>query len=536
MAKPTSHPQLSLQSAHLHDDAAGIPPDHWSRVFFEQVHSAFRDADFAAMYQEGGRYPVSPSLLASISILQYMQRVSDRVAVDNTIMRRDWRIALGITPNYAGFDASVLCNFRKRLVAHNQTRLIFERVLECVQELGLIKRHHRVRVDATELIANVAVLSRAESLMEAIRVVVHDAYKQCSALRQRADFMSLHERHGDEVWLGRTSSGDQKLTDLARDAQALLLLCKPYKLRGQQVLAQMLQENFVFDASGEPQALRVDERPADHIVTPHEPDVRVGKKGHKLWTGDKVHIVETVQPGEQSFLVDMVVTPPYASDDAVLPALALRTVARSPHTELMIADGGYASASNSHLTDRLGLDLLSRPGNSNRNMRIPIEAFAMDFESCVAVCPQGHRSMSWREAGRTYRIAFAKRDCDACPLRSECTTNPDGRTITPSIHYPELQRERARFQQAEAVELYKQRAGIEGTFSKLVHQCGLRRSRYRGAAKRTLHALLAGAALNVLRLLRCQAQIDQTAGPLSGVFPSFIRALAGGHRPLQAQS
>ena len=129
MAKPRSHPQLSLQSAHLHDDAAGIPCDHWSRAFFEHVYSAFSDADFSALYQEGGRYPISPSLLASISILQYMHRASDRVAVDNTVMRRDWRIALGITPDYTGFDASVLCTFRKRLLAHDQIRLIFERVL-----------------------------------------------------------------------------------------------------------------------------------------------------------------------------------------------------------------------------------------------------------------------------------------------------------------------------------------------------------------------------------------------------------------------
>lgn len=534
MAKPKSRPQLSLQSAHLHDDAAGIAADHWSHAFFEHVYSAFRDGDFAALYQQGGRYPVSPSLLASISILQYMHRVSDRVAVDNTIMRRDWRIALGITPDYTGFDASVLCNFRKRLVAHGQTRLIFERVLARVQELGLIKHHHRVRVDATELIANVAVLSRIDSLMEAIRIVVCGMCQLRPKIRCRVDFISLYERYGQEVWLGRSSESPQKLTDLARDAQLLLRLCGPYRPQGYEVLVQMLHENFTFNAAGEPEPIAVRDRPTDHIVTPHEPDVRNGKKDERVWTGDKVHVVETVQPGEQSFLVDVLVTPPHVADVSLLPAVALRTAARLPQVEMIIADTGYASARNSHLTDRLGIDLLSAPRSSNRKMAVPIEDFVIDFDNHFAVCPQGHRSSVWTQSGRTYSIRFAKSHCAACPRRSECTTNPDGRTIAPSIYYQELVRERARFQQSEPANLYKQRAGIEATISKLVHDCGMRRSRYRSAPRRALHALLAGAALNVRRLLRCLAHQDQTIRPHSGVLSSHFAGLTQAHRPPQA--
>jgi len=103
MAKPKSKPQLSLQCAHLYDDAAGIPENHWSRLFFQHVFCAFEDAQFADMYQDAGRYPISPAFLASVTILQYMFKVSDRQAVENTIMRRDWRIGLGIRPDYDGF-------------------------------------------------------------------------------------------------------------------------------------------------------------------------------------------------------------------------------------------------------------------------------------------------------------------------------------------------------------------------------------------------------------------------------------------------
>ena len=63
MAKPKSDPQLSLESAHIHDQAAGIADDHWSRLLFEHIFCAFDDGQFADMYEEGGRYPLSPALV-----------------------------------------------------------------------------------------------------------------------------------------------------------------------------------------------------------------------------------------------------------------------------------------------------------------------------------------------------------------------------------------------------------------------------------------------------------------------------------------
>jgi len=89
MAKPRSNAQMRLDSAHVYDDAEGIGPDHWCRLFFEHIYCAFDDADFTDMYHTLGRPPISPSQLACITILQFMYNVSDRAAVENTIMRRD---------------------------------------------------------------------------------------------------------------------------------------------------------------------------------------------------------------------------------------------------------------------------------------------------------------------------------------------------------------------------------------------------------------------------------------------------------------
>jgi transposase len=532
MAKPRAKPQLSLQSAHLYDDAAGLPPDHWCRVFYEEVYSALREEDFAEFYEEGGRAPISPALLVGITILQYMKRASDRAAVDQSLMRRDWRVALGRTPDYEGFDPSVLCNFRKRLVAHGAQRQIFDTIVRRVQELGLLQGHHRVRVDATELLADVAVLSRGDMLREALRIVVCAlAQARPKLLRRRPDFRRLYEQYGEEVWLGGGAESDQKLSELARDAQLLLRLCGPYPVQGKDTLTQILAENFIFAEGREPIPKPPEALPPGHIATPHEPDAEVGKKGAKIWTGDKVHIVETVGPaGESGYVTDLTITSPRLPDAVLLPELMERVRFLMPQVDTILADSGYASAANSKQAAALGLDLISPPRLENSKGLYPASKFRFDFAREVASCPQGHRSVSWRVGKRLY-IKFSRPRCRTCPCRAQCTSSAsEPRTLTLSPNYEQLWYDRERAQRPEFAKLYRQRAGIEATISELVHCCGLRRSRYRSGPKRALHAFLSNAALNVRRLLRDRAAGNSPETTISSIFSSLHRVLRGGFR------
>ena len=514
MARPRSRPQLSFDTAYLYDDAAGIPEDHWSRGFFEHVYCAFDDADFAELYEDGGRYPVSPSLLSGLTLLQYMFGASDRVAVENTIMRRDWRIALGITRDYAGFDPSVLCRFRQRLVAHGREREILDRVLGKLGELGLLAGRRKLRVDATHVVADVTRLSRAEVIREAMRVVVCAAYKRYPELRDRADFRCLYETYGEEVWVGGGSGrqvSDEELAELGRDAVLLLSLVGPREVKGGAILAQVLEENFEVEGAEEhPPPRDGEQRPRDRIATPHDPDARYGKKRNYKWLGDKAHFVETADRDRINFLIDVMVTDPRIADSTVLLKLAWRSRLAVREAETLLADTGYAAAANSRQAAEMGLDLIAPPRFSNRSGKIPLSEFGLDFERRVATCPEGRESLWWRERDRDLQIRFDMKVCAACPRRAECTDSTRGRTLAPSREYQQLLRDRARAETADWRALYRQRAGIEATISELVHRCGLRRSRYRGAPFRALHVFLSAAALNVRRMLR--AILEQRAG------------------------
>jgi len=514
---------LRLDSAPIADDAAGIGPDHWSRRFYTHLFRAFSDREFQDLYEEGGRYPVSPSLLACMTILQYMFRVSDRQAVECTIMRRDWRIALGIGPDWEGFCPTVLVRFRQRLKRAGRQKEIFDRVLGQVRKLGLL-RGRRLRVDATHLLADVAVLSRGDMIQEAIRVVVCAAERADAELCGNVAFRRLREAYAEEVWVGGGRSDEARLVELGRDGQALLGLCGDRPVRGKEVLEQILRENFFFPEDGQdPRPLEPDERPADHIMTPHEPDVRLGKKGEKLWLGDKAHFVETAEPDGPNFITDVLTTDPRREDSTQTEALLERARFGMGELDMMLADAGYSSAHNSKQAAALGVDLVSPPRQNTSDAAIPLSAFAIDLERRVARCPEGKESIVWQVRDRRINIRFRRADCRACPRRAECTKSKQGRSLGISRDYDQLLWDRARAQTEEFKALYRQRAAIEGTISQLVHLCGLRRSRYRGPTGRAFHALMAAAALNVRRLLGCLAAGE---APEEEAFCAFLARLA----------
>ena len=531
MAKPKSNRQFSLECAYLYDDAAGIPDAHWSRLFFEHIFCGFNDGQFADMYEEGGRYPISPAFLAALTILQYMFKVSDRQAVDNTIMRRDWRIALGISADYDGFCSTVLVRFRQRLEAHGQEYELFATVLAQAGELGML-HSRRLRVDATHLLANVASLSRADSIQEAIRIVVCDLHDSYPELQQRPDFLRLHEAYGEEVWVGVGSSGEQKLSDLGRDGFALLELCGERPAKGKEVLNQILQENFICSEDDEPKPRGPEQLPKDRILSPHEPDVRRGKKRNKSWLGDKVHLVETAEPGETNFVVNVMVTDPRVEDSTVTEQLAQRSHFIMPQAKVLIADAGYSSAANSKRVAALGLELISPPRADTSGKQIPASEFEFDFERRVARCPEGHESVYWKPSGRNIKIHFDAATCRACPRWGQCTSNKRGRFLGVSRDYEQLLLDRQRAREPRFAQLYRLRSPIEATISEVVHCCGLRRSRYRSGPKRALHAILAATALNVRRLLRCLASEKTPKKGLACVFLLLLRAaLRRCHKP-----
>jgi hypothetical protein len=105
-------------------------------------------------------------------VLQFAEGLSDRQAADAVRGRSDWKYALGLELTDTGFDASVLSEFRARLLSDGETERLLSRVLDRLRDRGLLVRGGRQRTDATHVLAAVREFNRLELVIETLRATL----------------------------------------------------------------------------------------------------------------------------------------------------------------------------------------------------------------------------------------------------------------------------------------------------------------------------------------------------------------------------
>jgi transposase len=73
-----------------------------------------------------------------VTLLQFAENLSDRRAADAVRGRIDWKYLLGLEPTDPGFDASVLSEFRGRLVAGGAEEQLLDTLLALCRDLKLL--------------------------------------------------------------------------------------------------------------------------------------------------------------------------------------------------------------------------------------------------------------------------------------------------------------------------------------------------------------------------------------------------------------
>jgi len=97
-----------------------------------------------------------------VLILQFLERVPDRQAVERVRSPLGWKLALPLSLSDPGFHPTTLVYLRQRLLEHAKSDLAFGAVLETLQPEGLLPKRCRQRLDSTQVVAAVANLSGLE--------------------------------------------------------------------------------------------------------------------------------------------------------------------------------------------------------------------------------------------------------------------------------------------------------------------------------------------------------------------------------------
>jgi transposase len=133
----------------------------------------YADAQFAALFSPTGQPAEAPARLALVLILQFTESLSDRQAAEAVRGRIDWKYALGLELTDPGFDASVLSEFRTRLVHGGAEALLLEPLLRQLEAHDLLKARGTQRTDSTHILAAIRTLNRLELVGETMRYALN---------------------------------------------------------------------------------------------------------------------------------------------------------------------------------------------------------------------------------------------------------------------------------------------------------------------------------------------------------------------------
>lgn len=140
---------------------------------YDELGTIFRDQDCADLYSQYGQPGQPPFRLALVTVLQFIEGLSDRNAVDAVRGRIDWKYLLCLELDDPGFDHSVLCEFRTRLLEGGAERILFDKILSSLRDKKLVKARTAQRTDSTHVLAAVRDLNRVERVGETLHATLN---------------------------------------------------------------------------------------------------------------------------------------------------------------------------------------------------------------------------------------------------------------------------------------------------------------------------------------------------------------------------
>lgn len=197
------------------------------RLFAKLVYPplARARAELEKLYcAENGRTAIEPVLMLGVSILQDLDGVPDRQAVEMLRYHAGWNFALNRQLGDAVFHPSSLVNFRNRLEEHQQSALGFKTILEALVEAGLVSRQSRQRLDSTQMFGRVAKMSRLDCVRESVRLALRELEEAVAAEARPVFWMGLWERYVESQvdYRAGAETLSRKLVEAGTDAWQLL--------------------------------------------------------------------------------------------------------------------------------------------------------------------------------------------------------------------------------------------------------------------------------------------------------------------------
>ena len=477
----------------------------------------FPDEMFTDLFSVRGRRSVPPSVVATVMVLQRLEGLSDREAVERYAFDARWRYAAGVGgydgDGWVRFAHTVLVDFRARLAASDDPKRIFRVSLQAASAAGLVGAK-RV-LDSTPLYDAVATMDTITLIRSAIRGLLKVAGAELRAelvavLRSGDDYDSLAKPQID--W-DAPEAREQLVDSRAQDGYACLAVLDGRALtapvtEAAKLLATVLGQDLEV---GEDGCFRIARRVAkDRIISTVDPQARHGHKTvHRGFDGYKGHLAAD----PDSEIITETVVSAGNIGDATVAADLVEDLLTSDHDtassdtdgvagKTVYGDSAYGSGAFQHTLASNAIEsrCKTQPPTAPAG-RFAKDQFDVDLTTDTVTCPAGQAVTIRRDRLGDGEAVFGQA-CADCPLRVQCTTSRDGRSVKVGRHEQVLTDARERQQDPAWLADYRAtRPKVERKLGHLMRRRhGGRRARMRGTVKIDADFNLLAAAHNLARL------------------------------------
>ena len=457
----------------------------------------FPDEMFADLFSSGrGRPSVPAGVIATVLVLQSLEGLSDREALQALRTDLRWKVAAGLTLDDEGFHPTVLTLWRNKLRQSEQPERIFDAVRDVIAATGVLSGKTRRALDSTLLDDSVATQDTVTQLVSMIRRVRRAAPVAAAVTVIAHDYDSAGKPSC--AW-DDPAARDELVTGLVNDALAILAALDDVTLDDEQqrligLLALVAGQDV--EEGDQPGSWRIARNVAyERVISTVDPETRHMHKSRSNYRdGFKAHIA--IEP-DTGLITGCDLTPANAPDGTHGVAL----LEGEPAGLEVLADSAYGTGPARAALNEAGHTAIIKPWPLARNPKLGDDQlrrdeFHIDYTARTVTCPNGITvTIAAKGSAR-----FGQR-CNGCPLRSRCTANADGKTFTVGEHDQLLADARRAWRNGDRLDDYRQhRPMVERSLAWLVAN-GHRRVRYRGVERNRLGLTTRAATINLRRLL-----------------------------------
>jgi Transposase domain (DUF772)/Transposase DDE domain len=500
-----------------------------SMFAFLAAHRAevFPDAGYADLFAPPGfgRPSVPATQMAAVMTLQALHDYSDRETAEAVRFDVRWKAAIGAALDDPGFDPSTLVYWRKRIAKSARPHRVNDAVKTVVEQTGVLKGRRRRAVDSTILADAVATQDTVTQLVSAIRRVAREvpgAAEQIAAVCTGHDYSKPGKPKID--W-DDPAAKDALVSALVNDATALVNVFKDAELAepaaSALALLALVAGQDVEPAEGSDGTdgrWRIARKVAeDRVISTVDTGARHTRKSPEARRdGYRAHVAADPETG---IITDEKLTGAAGAEnsDAAVAAEFVAAAAadadadaagRHDHDDddaggqlAWYGDSAYGTGDLRAAITAAGHRAVIKPWPLLPAVKggFTADDFTVDPVARTVTCPAGITRRVTAKNAVIFGIA-----CRDCPLREQCTTSKDGRTLHLHEHDSLLRAARAGW--AAGPELRRDymthRPHVERAIAQVATWRGRRlKLRYRGVTSNHAWLKRRTAALNLRNLI-----------------------------------